>query len=421
MDKVKSNENWLSLRSLTPRWNVWASGLVNLLFLAFATFAIWWIFFSNRGIFKLYTPLLGFSLVIWLLLIVIWQTDFFDFWPFPNRFLASSHPLIKGGALTGTTVFLCIVLIFGILFSIIGKYGITYFNWNSLTEYGELGQDVMSTRETTSWSYICLSVPFLWLTTVIMVGIGKDIWSREPQPKQGLANWLLMAFLSIPLFLIFFHPHIGSMFYPAQIYTAVPPWWREIAQTNSAEYGLGIVFCTVIVIFITLQLWDGRPWSYITRQPWRFLFVLLGGLCLGFAFFKIQLFVMDYLWDEAYIGGQNEANFGWRYSHTVTMGNFILVPAIIIKTYFGAAFAKMKLWLKGIITSGLAIVSGLAFAWAYYAWAPLLLGVSPGVSHPSENPSAFLVLIIVLINIHDSYMDKWPGYFSAVAEPKEEL
>ena len=410
MDTLNADKNWLTLRNMVPRWGIWTSGLVNLLVLAISALALWWVFFSNSGIFKLYTPLLGFSLVIWMLLIIMWQTEFFDYWPFSNQFLASSHPLKKGGILTGTTLLLYLVLIIGILFFIIGQYGVTYFNWHSLTKYGKLGQDVMSTRETTSWSFICLSVPFLWITTVLMVGVGKDIWPKDPQPGQGLANWLLMAMLSIPLFLIFFHPHIGSMFYPAQVYTAVPPWWKHLAHTNSAEYGLGILFCTVIVIFITLQLWEGRPWNLVEKQPWKFLFILFGGLVLGFIFFKVQLYIMDYFWDEAYIGGQNDANFGWRYSHTVTMGNFILVPAIILKTYFGQGFSKMNLWLKGILTTGIAIIAGLIFAWCYYAWAPTLLGVCPGVSHPSENPSAFLVMLIVLLNIHDYFMDGWPGY-----------
>ena len=393
-----------------PRWNVWASGSLDLAVLAVASLIIWWLFFANAGPLKLYTPLLGFSLVIWVLLVIIWQTEYFDFWPLKRRFLSEAHPLQKGGLLTAIALGIYLLFIFGLVFYIIGRYGITYFNWNSLTRYGELGQDVMSTRETTSWAFICLSVPFLWLTTVLMVGSDKAIWPRDPQPGQGLANWLLVACASIPLFLVFFHPHIGSMFYPAQVYAAVPPWWREIAGTNSAEYGLGILFCSVIVIFITLQLWEGRPWNLVDRQPWKFIWVLVGGLLLGFFVFKVQLFIMDYLWDEAYIGGQNEHNFGWRYSHTVTMGNFILVPAIVIATYFGDAFARMPLWLRGIVTSGLAVVLGLLFAWCYYAWAPVLLGVCEGVSHPSENPSAFLVLLIVLLNIHDCYMDKWPGY-----------
>ncbi|BBO77090.1 hypothetical protein DSCW_45070 [Desulfosarcina widdelii] len=412
MEKRSADQSWMAARTLVPRWGLWTSGLVNLIVLAITAVALWWIFFSNSGVFKLYTPLLGFSLVIWMLLIIMWHVEFFDFWPFTDRFLAESHPLKKGGIFTATSLLFYFALIFGVLFFIIGNYGVTYFNWNSLATYGQLGQDVMSTRETTSWSFICLSVPFLWLTTVLLVGVGKDIWPNDPQPSQGLANWLLMAMLSIPLFLIFFHPHIGSMFYPAQIYTAVPPWWKQIAHTNSAEYGLGILFCTVIVIFITLQLWEGRPWTLVNKQPWRVIFVILGGLALGFIFFKIQLYIMDYLWDEAYIGGQNDANFGWRYSHTVTMGNFILVPTIILNLYFGSAFSSMKLWLKGIVTTGIAIIAGLVFAWCYYRWAPVVLGVCSGVSHPSENPSAFLVMIIVLLNIQDYFMDRWPGYRS---------
>lgn len=412
MNRLHADKNWMATRDITPRWNVWLSGLVNLLALTATAVALWWLFFSNSGVFKLYTPLLGFSLVIWMLLIIIWQTEFFDYWPFSSRFLATSHPLKKGGILTGTTLLLYLLLIFGFLFFIIGKFGVSYFNWNSLAKFGKLGQDVMSTRETTSWAFICLSVPFLWVTTILMVGIGKEIWPNDPQPGQGLANWLLMAIVSIPLFLVFFHPHIGSMFYPAQVYTAVPPWWQQFAQTNSAEFGLGILFCSVIVIFITLQLWEGRPWNLVQRQPWRFFLILAGGLALGFLFFKVQLYFMEYFWDEAYIGGQNDANFGWRYSHTVTMGNFILVPAIIINTCFGPGFSKMGFWLKGILTTVIAIAAGLAFAWCYYAWAPTLLGVCAGVSHPSENPSAFLVMLIVLLNIQDYFMDRWPGYGS---------
>ncbi len=407
------SQSWSTERTMVPRWNPWTSALLNSIILGIATITLWWIFFSNNGIFKLYTPLLGFSLLIWMLLIIMWHVEFFNYWPFNKTFLASSHPLKKGGIFFGITLLLYLIIIFGFLFFIIGKYGVTYFNWNSLNTYGKLGQDVLSTRETTSWSYICLSVPFLWLTTVLIVGIGKDIWPNDPQPAQGLANWLLMAIFSIPLFLIFFHPHIGSMFYPAQVYTAVPPWWKQIAQTNSAEYGLGILFCTVIIIFITLQLWEGRPWTLVKKQPWRVLFVLIGGLILGYLFFKVQLYIMDYFWDEAYIGGQNDANFGWRYSHTVTMGNFILVPAIILNTYFGQIFSGMKLWLKGIISTCASVILGLGFAWCYYAWAPVLLGVCPGVSHPSENPSAFLLMIIVLVNIHDHFMDRWPGYLVA--------
>ncbi|OPY83890.1 MAG: hypothetical protein A4E71_02867 [Smithella sp. PtaU1.Bin162] len=103
-------------------------------------------------------------------------------------------------------------------------------------------------------------------------------------------------------------------------------------------------------------------------------------------------------------------NYGWRYSHTLTMANFILVIAIIQNSFFGQAYAKLSGLLRGIIKTIVAVVVGLLFAWAYYSWGPTLLGVVAGVSHPSENASAFLIMIINLIMIQDYFMDGWPGY-----------
>jgi len=403
-------ENWIATRELIPRWSVGISGLANLIVLMIATLAIWWVFFANAGPCKLYTPLLGFSLVIWTLLIMLWQIELFNFWPLKRDFLNNAHPLIKGGLLTSITIIFYLVFVFGIFYFIIGRYGITYFNWSYLNKVGKLGTDILTTREITSWAMLCMSVPFFLISVWVMSGIGKDIFPELSQPRLGMANWLLIATVSVPIFFIFFHPHIGSMFYPAQIYTAVPPWWKNLAHTNSAEYSLGYFFCTVVAIFYTIHLWEGRPWNLAKSQPWRFLFLVVGSLILGAILFKIELYGMDYLWDEAYIGGQNEANFGWRYSHTVTIANFILVPAIILNFFFSQAFSKMGLILRGIIKSVIALVAGLLFAWAYYAWAPVLLGVCAGVSHPSENAAAFLLLVVNLLIIQDNFMDGWPGY-----------
>ncbi len=410
MSNNDTKENWIATRELVPKWSVGISGLSNLIVLIIATFVIWWVLFSNAGPVKLYTPLFGFSLVIWTLLIMLWQIELFDFWPLKRDFLNNAHPLMKGGLLTAITIASYLILVFGVLYLIIGRYGITYFNWPYLHEIGKLGTDILTSREITSWAMLCLSVPFFLVGVWVMVGVGKDIFPELPQPRLGIANWLLIAVISIPLFFIFFHPHIGSMFYPAQIYTAVLPWWKSMAHTNSAEYSLGYMFCTVVVIFYTIHLWDGRPWTLVKSQPWRIIFLVVGSLILSVILVKIELYAMNYLWDEAYIGGQNEANFGWRYSHTVTISNFILVPAIILNFFFGQAFSKMGLILRGTIKTVIALVVGLLFAWAFYVWGPVLLGICEGVSHPSENASAFLLLVINLLMIQDNFMDGWPGY-----------
>ena len=407
---LKQGESWLLKKNLTPKWSVAVSGLINLMALLFAAVALWWIVFSVEGVFKLYTPHLGFAIIIWILLILIWQIDLFDFWPFRTSFLSGYSPIVKGLILTGFTIFLMTFFVFGVLFSIIGKYGITYFNWNSLAMFGDLGRDPYNARETVSLAIIALSGPFFWLTILWMVGAGNDMWPELRQPKLGLANWLIIAVASIPLFFIFFHPHLGSMFYPAQVYTAVPPWWKSIAHTNSADFNFGWMFCTIVVVFYTLHLWDGQPWAMVKRQPHKFICAFMGSSIMGFFLFKSQLLIMDYIWGEAYVGGQLEWSYGWRYHQTTNFANFVLVPAIMLNFYFRQTFARMGLVLRGSVKSLIAVVAGLLFAWAYYAWAPTILGVSPGITHPSEIPAVFLVLLISLLVIQHHYMDGWPGF-----------
>jgi AAT family amino acid transporter len=410
MSTNNANNNWIATRELVPRWSIGISGLANLIVLLIAVFAIWWVFFSNAGIFKLYTPLLGFSIVIWTLLVILWQVELFDFWPFKPGFLRETNPLAKGAVLTAITIIVYLVVAIGIVFFVIGQLGVTYFNWNSLVKYGEIGQDVVSTRETTSWAMISLSVPFFLISVWFMFGVGEDLFPELKQPKRGVATIGLIAVIGILLYAIFFHPHIGAMFYPKQIYTAVPPWWQGFAHTNSSEFSLGILFCSVIGVFYAFHMWDGQPFNLVKKQPGRFIFFAVASLIIGYSIFQGQLFVFDYLWDEAYVGGQNEMNYGWRYSHTVTMANFILVIAIMQNVYFGKAYAKLPCIVRGIIKTVIAVAMGLLFAWAYYKWAPLLLGVTRGVSHPSENAAAFLIMVINLLMIQDYFMDGWPGY-----------
>lgn len=402
--------NWLSDRNLVPRWPVVVSGLVNTAVVLVLALGLWWLVFAVEGVFKLYTPLLGFAIMIWMLLILLWQTELFDLWPLNRSFLQNANGIIKGLVLTALCLLILLVLVFGIVYWLIGSYGVTYFNWNSLAAFGQLGQDPTTSRETASWAIIALSVPFFWMTVLTVVGLGNDLWPRLQPPQCGFANLLWITAVSIPLFCIFFHPHLGSMFYPAQIYTAVPPWWKAIAQTNSAEFNMGWIFCIVVATFYTIHLWGGRPWTLVSKQPWRFFFFLVGSFILGVAMFKLELGIMNCFWDEAYVGGQNEANFGWRYGHATTMAAFILVPAIMLNYLFAKAFDRLGSILRGVVTSVISIVIGLGFAWVYYTAAPTVLGVTRGVSHPSENPTVFLLLVINLLMIQYNFFDGWPGY-----------
>lgn len=206
MSDGQSKENWLASRQLEPRWSTGVSGIVNLVVLVIAVFTVWWVFFSNGGVFKLYTPLLGFSLVIWTLLILLWQSEMFDFWPLKRSYLQTGNPLAKGAVLTALMIAIYLVLVIGVVNILIGKLGITYFNWNSLAQYGEFGQDATSTRETASWAMLSLSVPFFLFSVWLILGIGSDLFPELEQPKRGLAMWFIMAVFGILGFTIFSIP-----------------------------------------------------------------------------------------------------------------------------------------------------------------------------------------------------------------------
>jgi hypothetical protein len=92
------------------------------------------------------------------------------------------------------------------------------------------------------------------------------------------------------------------------------------------------------------------------------------------------------------------------------MANFILIIALIQNIFFGKAYEKMNAVLRSIIKTIIAVVAGLLLAWGYYTWGPTILGVCEGVSHPSENAAAFLIMCVNLIMIQDYFMDRWPGY-----------
>jgi hypothetical protein len=79
---------------------------------------------------------------------------------------------------------------------------------------------------------------------------------------------------------------------------------------------------------------------------------------------------------------------------------------------FSKAFDRMRGVLRGLAMSVISIIAGLGFAWVYYTAAPMVLGVNSGVSHPSENPTVFLLLVINLLIIQHGFFDGWPGYRS---------
>ena len=143
-------------------------------------------------------------------------------------------------------------------------------------------------------------------------------------------------------------------------------------QQRRFQHGLDVLHCRGHILHGTPvgteshgAWWPNNRGAFSSFSP--------GVLSSAVAMFKLELGIMNYFWDAAYVGGQNEASFGWRYSHTTTMAAFILVPAIMLNYLFSKAFDRMGVILKGAVMSLISIVIGSGFAWVYYAAGPTLL------------------------------------------------
>jgi AAT family amino acid transporter len=402
---------WLDTRRLEPRMGRPANGIVNAAFIVVLSVLLWWIFFNPKGPISLYTPLYGFSFVVWLLVVGVWQVDVFQFWPFGEGFLRS-HILKKGFVLLLINIALSVAIIFIFFYGILGRYGITYFSWFGLAELmerGGIGQASFAARENASLAILYYGLVVAWFGIFWPFGFGRWPWEALKKSVRGFTMWAVTVLIGTFSFFIFFHPHMGAIFYPEQIYAAVPPWWTGFAQTKSAFFNLGWIISIITVILLSGTLWEGRPWSLIKGQPLKGLVAFFGTIVLGLVFFWISIAVMNWWWGEAYLGGQYTDAPYYRYLHVGETATFILIPALVLSFYFGNLPRRFGLWVNATARTLIVIGVGLVFMWAYYELSPILLGTVPGIAQPEETPLCWQLLVVNLIIYHNRFFDNWPG------------
>ena len=120
MDSEKYDSYLHSLR-LIPRWSPLISAMVNTLLILFVFAITWWIFQDPRGILRLYTPYIGYMYCRWMLIGILLVAYVFDYWPFSNKWLTNTHPLLKGMIFT-LVVFLIITIIIDVFFKFLGSF-----------------------------------------------------------------------------------------------------------------------------------------------------------------------------------------------------------------------------------------------------------------------------------------------------------
>ncbi len=400
---------YLEERKLVKRWGGPLPVLANMLFTGVIFAVTWWVFQDPRGIMRFYTPYVGYNYCRWWLIILIWMAYIFDFWPFKRSWVRNAHPLQKGVVLSLMSIAIMWVMIHGFFEGILGNFAFTYFNPTQLQKLPGLTD--FYAAEYAAQACMMFAVIASWISPAWVVALEGSPWSGLKQPYQGFSIWLGTFCLSLVIYFMTMHNHMGILYYPWQYFTAIcPPYWSDFAQTVSANFHVAWIMCCTVVVWFMEGIWERYPFTMI-KTPWRRRLALFFGIiviswCLCLFFWYMQ----ELVWGDAIRGHRRDAAPDWRWLHVGETAIFFLVPALFTQFYLENWPKKFSAPVNILLRTTLVVILGIGLYCAYYMGAHYVLGTQKGFSHPQQFPMIPTIWLIDIWLINWWFMDGWPGW-----------
>jgi AAT family amino acid transporter len=137
-------------------------GAINLAVIFCIVWLLWVVFMHPNAVMKLYTPMYGFSLIVVLLSAIVLMNNVAGYYPFPQSSSEGFGPFLRGIILTAVAILLMLVLVYGLFWGFIGKFGIAYFSPQSIIASGGSGAEILVARENASTAIVYYCTAFLW-------------------------------------------------------------------------------------------------------------------------------------------------------------------------------------------------------------------------------------------------------------------
>lgn len=402
-------KTYLQGLNLAPRWSPLISLLVNTFFILLIFAITWWIFQDPRGVFRLYTPYVGYMYCRWILIAILLVSYVFDYWPFKYEWLDDTHPILKGAILTLLTYLLVVLITDGFFKLFLGQYGITYFSPQRMTE---LGITEFYAVEYASTAIMMFAVIASWLAPSWVAACDYAPWQNMSRFGRGMSVSLLIFFLSLIIYLVTMHSHMAILYYPWQEFTAItPPYWEQFANTVSGNFHIAWIMCCTVVVWLYEFTFEKYPFCYIKiawlRRVSAFLGIVFMAVCLCFFLYYVQ----ELAWGEAIRGTRRQDAPDWRWLHVGEMAIFWLVPSLYIAFYcnnWPNSISNQP--LRILVRTAVTIIASIAIYMLYYRYAHDFLGTQKGYSHPQQFPMIPMIWLINIFLINYLFMDKWPGW-----------
>jgi amino acid transporter, AAT family len=384
-------------------------GLVNLAIILVISEICWYVFFSPAGILRLYTPNVGVSLVISILMVIHWGMDLFDFWPFSRSFLRNTNALIKGIVMFAIYVVLGIVIQYGIYDQFVGRFGALFFSGTWLLAGGGLGQYAQTARENAVYAQMMMNTCIIFFTILWLTSFQYAPWQKAEKLTRAFSVWIGGLLVAIVAFSFLFYPHIAYQFYPAQIFMAADPWWQGWAMTKSSLFHFGWMVPALVLLYWTNMFWEGRPFSLIGPTWLRGTVTIVTVVVAGIIIMLVSNAIMDwYFGTEAFEGGSTVEQPAWRWNHVAEIFMCMATAGAILYHYFDNWPGKLSLPARALIRTVIAVAGGLLIDWLYYELGPIFLSTVPGIAQEGDTSLCWTIMLLILVTAHGAFFDGFP-------------
>lgn len=390
-----------------PRWGQPLTGLIATASLIIFALITWYIFGSPQGIFKCYEhPILEFLAMI--VLVGVWQHIIFGDWPFTKL-----KPLKRAIVETGVSIVMAYVIIYGIFQGFLGKLILPLWSVEALVQRG-IAEEVA--KEYTGGAITMFVLIGFFTYAFWSILFHKWPWAGKlTQPALGLAEWGLTTVVTLLAYGTLIYPFYVSVVLKQPIAAAVP-WWGVIDGISHLNYIVGIWEWMIIYLFMTANIWSGKPFHLAKKQPWIGLVALVSIILMSYLTVKILLFGMGAVWGAVDPkASDGPASLVWRYYHTATMAGFTLSPFLIWSYYFDNWPQKWGSVVGWIVRTVGVFAIGVAHYFIYYAVCLPMLGLKPELSNHANKPLVWIFWAAMMIVLNAWFMGKGP-FYTATAE-----
>ncbi|MDY0222082.1 MAG: hypothetical protein RBR67_13165 [Desulfobacterium sp.] len=415
----------MAAAGLKPRWGQPLTGIISFIcFLGIALF-LWFIFSDPRGPVKSFPYPFVMYLAMMILVGVVWHLLLGD-WPFQDM----KQPA-RGIVQTLLAVFISWFVIHIVFYKLFGL-GLNFMsqdNLNVLAAAGQAGTFDLATMKANHFAesaVVCFVLMgfFTYPFATILFAKWPVRPSDLPQPQAGLLEiawcsfWTLIAYvvLIVPFWGLVFGTSCGTSF------GLNTPWWGGIAGFNHLHWVFGWWEWSIVILFMTANVWRMKPWTLIKlAQPMKGLVsvviimvvsYIIALLCVKIAPLWLPQDVIHHL-QQAKPNDAELLRFLWY--HSAEIAGFSLIFFLAWHHYFddmGPMEDKDSwagFWFR---TVGVIVLSAISYILFYYlGWGEWALG-NPHWEHKFVYGESlvwnFWWIIPLLYN--EWFFHKWPFY-----------